>query len=209
KACEEAKKKNLAVVSGLCWRYDRGMREIFRRVHEGAIGDVTILQCTYNAGGLWHYARKPEWSDMEWQVGNWLYFTWVSGDHNVEQHVHSLDKMAWVMKDEYPVKAMGVGGRQVRTGPEFGHIFDHHQVVYEYASGVKCFAMCRQQDGCAKDVSDNIWGTKGVCHIDAMRSQFSLKPQKGQAWRYRPTKESKDDGMYQNEHNELIASIRN
>ena len=83
---------------------------------------------------------------MEWQLRNWYYFTWLSGDHNVEQHVHSLDKMAWVMKDEYPVRAFGIGGRQVRTGPECGNIFDHHAVIYEFANGAKCFSMCRQQD---------------------------------------------------------------
>jgi predicted dehydrogenase len=208
KACAEAKQKNLSLVSGLCWRYDTGMRATFGRVHEGAIGDILALQCTYNTSGLWHVSRKEDMTDMEWQVRNWLYFTWLSGDFNVEQHIHSLDKMAWVMKDEYPVKAVGVGGRQVRTGTDFGHIFDHHHVAYEYANGVKLFSMCRQQDGCAKDVSDNIWGTKGVCHIDANRSIFTIKSQAGSAWRYRAGKDVKDDGMYQNEHNELIASIR-
>src|SRR5205807_6269483 len=132
-------------------------------------------------------------------VRNWLYFTWLSGDFNVEQHIHSLDKMAWVMKDEYPVKAIGLGGRQVRTAPDYGHIFDHHSVVYEYANGVKLFSNCRQQDGCANDVSDHIFGTRGVCHIDAMRPVFSIKPHgSGQkAWRYRPTRGGRDHGMYQ------------
>jgi predicted dehydrogenase len=210
KACEEAKKKNLAIVSGLCWRYDHGMREAFRRVHEGAIGDITTLQCTYDTGGLWMIPRRNGWSDMEAQVRNWLYYTWLSGDFNVEQHIHSLDKMAWVMKDEYPVKAIGLGGRQVRTSPDYGHIYDHHSVVYEYANGVKLFSNCRQQDGCANDVSDHIFGTRGVCHIDAMRPVFSIKPHGSgpKAWRYRPVRGGRDRGMYQNEHDELIASIR-
>ncbi len=200
KACAEAKQKNLAVVSGLCWRYDDGMRATFQRIHDGHVGDITALQCTYNTGGLWHVPRQPEWSDMEWQCRNWLYFTWLSGDHNVEQHIHSLDKMAWAMRDEYPVKAVGLGGRQVRTGPEFGHIFDHHSVVYEFANGVRCFSNCRQQDGCAKDVTDHVFGTKGVC--DVMKHVI-----KGQTpWRYPRT--GKRGNMYQNEHNELIASIR-
>ena len=199
-ACAEAKKKNMAVVSGLCWRYDDGMRETFKRIHDGLVGDITALQCTYNTGGLWHIPRQPDWSDMEWQCRNWLYFTWLSGDHNVEQHIHSLDKMAWAMRDEYPVRAVGMGGRQVRTGPEFGHIFDHHSVVYEFANGVRCFSNCRQQDGCAKDVSDYVFGTKGVC--DVMKHVI-----KGQnPWRLPRT--AKRGDMYQNEHNELIASIR-
>src|SRR5579884_204392 len=128
-AVEEAKRKGLALVSGLCWRYDDAMRQTMRQVHDGAIGDFLTLQCTYNTGALWHVDRQEEWSDVEWQVRNWLYFTWLSGDHNVEQHIHSLDKAAWVMKDEPPVKATGMGGRQVRTQPQYGQIFDHHSVV--------------------------------------------------------------------------------
>jgi predicted dehydrogenase len=211
-AVAEAKGKNLSLVSGLCWRYDLGMRETFKRVHDGAIGDITTLQCNYLTGELWHVDREEGWSDIEWQVRNWLYFTWLSGDFNVEQHIHSLDKMAWVMKDEYPVKAVGLGGRQVRTQPEFGHIFDHHSVVYEYKNGVKLFSNCRQQPGkVVHDISDTIWGTKGICRIDTNRPAkggFSLRPFNGTRWAYRLADESTAPGMYQNEHIELIASIR-
>jgi predicted dehydrogenase len=201
KTCAEARKKNLALVSGLCWRYDHGMRATFQEIHDGAVGDIVALQCTYNAGGLWHIDRQPGWSDMEWQCRNWLYFTWLSGDHNVEQHIHSLDKMAWAMRDEYPVKASGIGGRQVRTGPEFGHIFDHHSVVYEYANGVKVFSACRQQNGCANDVSDHVFGTRGTC--DVMKHVIK-GPGGKKLWQYSGGR----GDMYQNEHNELIASIR-
>ncbi len=167
KACAEAKKKNLAVVAGLCWRYHHGMRETMKRVHEGAIGDINALQCTYYTTTPVETANaKPAGRDMEWQLRNWLFFTWLSGDFNVEQHVHSLDKMAWAMRDEYPVRASGCGGRQVRTEPVYGHIFDHHTVVYEYANGVKLFSACRQQPGCPGDVSDHIMGSKGTCHIE-------------------------------------------
>jgi predicted dehydrogenase len=210
KTVEEAKKKNLALVSGLCWRYDHGMREAFKRVHGGAIGDIVSMQCTYNTGGLWMVPRDSKWSDMEWQVRNWLYFTWLSGDFNVEQHVHSLDKMAWIMQETPPLKAVGLGGRQVRTGSDYGHIFDHHSVVYDYPGSIKMYSNCRQQEGCAQDVSDHIFGTKGVCHIDASRARFFIKSyDKGQkTWLYRKPQGSKDRGMYQNEHDELIASIR-
>jgi predicted dehydrogenase len=199
KACEEAKKKNLAVVSGLCWRYDTGMRETFKRIHDRAIlGDIVAMQCTYNTGPLWMIPREEKWSDMEWQLRNWLYFTWLSGDHNVEQHIHSLDKMAWAMNDECPVKAVGMGGRQVRTGPEYGHIFDHHSVVYEYANGVKAFSNCRQQAGCKNETADFVMGTLGTC--DVMKHIIKGQMQ----WRYQGSRSD----MYQNEHNELIASIR-
>ena len=197
--CQAAKNKGLSIVSGLCYRYDLPKRETIQRVHDGAVGEIVALNVNYNAGTLWMHPRKESWSDMEWQLRNWLYFTWLSGDHNVEQHVHSLDKAAWVMHDEPPVKAWGLGGRQVRTQPEFGHIFDHHAVVYEYASGVKLFSFCRQQAGCSVDVSDYVMGTKGTADLmkHAIKSGDS-------SWRYR----GEAPNMYQQEHNELFAGIR-
>jgi hypothetical protein len=138
---------------------------------------------------------------MEWQMRNWLYFTWLSGDHIVEQHVHSLDKMAWAMNNVYPVRATGLGGRQSRTGAEYGHIFDHHAVAFEYANGVKLFSYTRQQDGCDNDVNDYVMGTLGTC--DVQRHAITGK----RPWRHRVRPGQRDD-MYQNEHNELFASIR-
>ena len=210
KACEEAKKKNLVLVAGLCWRYHHGMRATIDWVHKGIIGDITALQCTYNTGGLWSVRRKPGWSDMEWQLRNWLYFTWLSGDFNVEQHIHSLDKMAWVMQNEYPVRAVGSGGRQVRTDPLYGHIFDHHTVVYEYANGVKLFSACRQQVGCAPDVSDHIVGTNGTCHIETSHpARGIITHGKGKLWQsVASLRHPPHDDMYQNEHDELFAAIR-
>ena len=207
-ACAEAKKKNLSVVAGLCWRYHHGMRQTMQRVHGGAIGDLVALHTQYNTGRLWVKTLKEKaqngWSDMEWQMRNWLYFTWLSGDHIVEQHVHSLDKMAWAMKDEYPIKAVGTGGRQVRTSPDYGHIFDHHAVVFEYRSGVKLFSYCRQQAGCDNDVSDTLMGTRGICHINA-NGPGAATISGPNAWQLRPRR---DDNMYQTEHNELFAAIR-
>jgi len=129
---------------------------------------------------------------------NWYYFTWLSGDHIVEQHVHNLDKAAWVLNDQYPIAAVGLGGRQVRTDPKFGHIFDHHAVIFEYASGVKLFSYCRQQDNCAQEVSDHIFGSNGFSQL--MKHSID-GPHK---WRFRGDAEN----MYQVEHNELFAAIR-
>lgn len=199
--CRLAKQKNLAVVSGLCYRYEHAKRETMKRVHEGAVGDIVTLHCTYNAGLLWHVARRPGMSDMEWQMRNWLYFTWLSGDHNVEQHIHSLDKMLWAIKDVPPVKANGMGGRQQRTGPEFGHIFDHHSVVYEWDNGVKLFSYCRQQRDVAKEVTDYVMGTQGTA--DVMKHAITGKT----TWKHKRNPSFPDD-MYQNEHDELFASIR-
>jgi predicted dehydrogenase len=196
--CEEAKQKNLAVVSGLCWRYHNGMRATFKQVHEGGVGDIVAIQATYHTGTLKKYPRQPSWSDMEFQLRNWNGFTWLSGDFNVEQHVHSLDKVAWAMRDETPVKATGVGGRQARTGAESGHVYDHFTVVYEYANGVKAFASCRQQDGCDNDVSDYVLGTKGTCDV------FKHRIKGDKNWKY----DGAQNNMYQTEHDELFASIR-
>jgi predicted dehydrogenase len=140
---------------------------------------------------------------MEWQMRNWYYFTWLSGDFNVEQHVHFLDVCTWVMHNEYPVKAVGLGGRQVRTGPEFGHIYDHFAVVYEYANGVKLFSNCRQQQNCWKDMCAYVLGSKGRAEISDSDRRLSITG--ANEWRF----PGKDNDFYQTEHDELFASIRN
>ena len=135
--CEEAKKKRLSIVSGLCLRYSYGFQEVVKRIHDGQIGKVTTLYANDYRGGIWVKQRQPDWTDMHWQIRNWYYFTWLCGDFNVEQHVHFLDVCAWAMGDRYPAKAIGMGGRQQRTGPEYGNIYDHHSVVYEYDDGAR------------------------------------------------------------------------
>jgi predicted dehydrogenase len=204
-SCEEARRRRLSIVSGLCWRYDNGMRETFRRIHDGAVGEIVALECVYNTHTPWVRRRQPGWSDMEWQIRNWPFFVWLSGDFNVEQHVHSLDKMAWAMRDHYPVRAWGTGGRQQRTGPEYGHIYDHFAVVYEFANGVKCFSYCRQQERCAGEVNDYVMGSRGRCDVMA----HAITALNGSSiWRYPPRQARQDVSMYQAEHNALFASIR-
>ena len=200
-ACQLAQQRRLNVVSGLCWRYHGGMRETFRRIHDGAVGDIVALECNYNTGPAWHRTREAGWSDMEWQLRNWPYFTWLSGDFNVEQAIHSVDKMLWAMRDQPPLRCVGLGGRQVRTGSEFGHIFDHMACVYEFANGVKCYSSCRQQPGCANAVADFVMGTQG--RVDVMNHSITGRV----TWRYPPAQRRADD-MYQTEHNELFAAIR-
>src|SRR5688572_14723345 len=128
----EAKKKNLSLVSGFCYRYNIGVRAFMDLVHNGAVGDIRAIHTCYNTAGVWSKPRQAGWTDMEWQMRNWYYFTWLSGDHIVEQAVHNVDKMSWMMKDAPPKSCMALGGRQVRTAPEFGHIYDHFAVVYDY-----------------------------------------------------------------------------
>ncbi len=198
---EEAKKKDLSIVSGLCWRYDYGVRETMKRIQDGAIGDIVAIQENYLTGTLWH--REPQdgekWSEMENQVRNWLYYTWLSGDHIVEQHIHSLDKAMWLNDDKPPKSCFGLGGRQVRTGAEWGHIYDHFAVCYEWESGIKTYAFTRQMARCANDVDDYVLGTKGRAQL----LKFTVENGDGK-WEYKGPKPS----MYDVEHQELFAGIR-
>ncbi len=195
--CDQAAEKKLSIVSGLCYRYDLAKRETYERVFDGAIGDIINMQVNYLTNTLKYFGRQTDWTDMEWQLRNWQYFTWLSGDHNVEQHIHSLDKAAWAMHDEPPTKCMGIGGRQMRD-PVAGNVYDHFAVVYEYAKGQKLFARCRQMDGCTPEVSDFLFGTKGTASIMEHKIDAENK------WRRRGSAPN----MYQQEHDEFFASIR-
>jgi predicted dehydrogenase len=200
--CELAKKKGLSIVSGLCLRYDSGFRETVRRLHDGAVGKIHTLQANDYRGSNWGRQRQPGWTDMEYQMRNWYNFTWLSGDFNVEQHVHFLDVCAWVMQNQYPHSAMGLGGRQVRTGPQYGHIYDHFSVVYEYPDGATLYSNCRQQPGCKNNISGKVTGSKGEALLSERRKGLSIHA--GSDWLYA----GPSPNMYQVEHDELFASIR-
>ncbi len=203
-ACELARQNGLSIVSGLCYRYEAKKRATIQRLHDGAVGEIVALHTTYNAGALWHRGHKPEWSEMEYQMRNWLYFHWLSGDHIAEQHIHSLDKLAWAM-GEYPVRCLATGGRAARIEPEFGDVYDHFSTVYEWKNGVKGFAYCRQWGGQVQtEVSDWIYGTRGRCNVQ----EAAIDGGAGWSWRWRPEREGDADDMYQNEHDALFASIR-
>jgi predicted dehydrogenase len=197
KTCAEAKQKNLAVVSGLCWRYTPHVKETIARVKDGAIGDIIAIESCYNGGRAWDRGESPEWSPMEYQVRNWLHFGWLSGDHIVEQAIHSLDKTAWLQDDSSPLRAWGLGGRQ-RNDVTFGNIFDHHTVFYEYPNNIRVFFTCRRQDGCNRHVDETVLGTKGRAQILKARIDGE------NPWRYRGKRPNK----YVEEHIALFKSIR-
>lgn len=155
-----ADEKKLSVIGGFCFRRDTTHIETIKKIHEGAIGDVVGGSSYYNVGYLWHKPRQEGWTDVEWQIRNWMYFTWLSGDLIVEQNIHRIDIQNWVMKGP-PVSAYGMGGRQVRTDPAYGHVFDHFAVEFEYANGVKITNFCRQIDGNDARISEIYVGTKG------------------------------------------------
>ena len=198
-SCEEAKKKKLAVVSGLCLRFSESYIEMIKRIHNGEIGDIRAMQINDFRGPIWVKPRQPDWTDMQYHMKNWYYFTWLSGDFNVEQHVHMLDLCSWAI-GEYPVSAIGTGGRAVRTGPEYGNIYDHHSVIYEYKNGVKLFAACRQQQGCAPDISSTVIGSKGTAYFSS-RGSYILTDK-------RERFEGERDNIYQIEHDVLFSGVR-
>jgi predicted dehydrogenase len=198
-----AAKKGLNLVSGLCFRYDLYVKETMKQVHDGKIGDIVSINSNYNTTWLWNNARQPQWSDMEYQIRNWLYYYWLSGDHVVEQHIHSLDKALWTMNDVPPSRVFSTGGRQQRTAPQFGNIYDHFGNVFEWdlpgGRQVRCFSYCRQYDQCATDVSDMIYGTEGVANL--MQHKITGKTM----WKRKPTT---PENMYDTEHKELFSAIR-
>lgn len=198
-AAEEAKRKKLALVSGLCWRYDSGVRETMNRVLGGEIGEVVAVQETYLVQPYSVRPRRPEWNEMTYQYQNWYHFNWLSGDQTSQQLIHSLDKGSWALGDRPPVTAWGLGGRQVCVEPRFGDQFDHHAVVFEYANGVRMSAFCRDIPGCYDEVSDVILGTKGRAILPQRPHIESPRP-----WSYKGPKVN----MYDVEHKELFDSIR-
>jgi myo-inositol 2-dehydrogenase / D-chiro-inositol 1-dehydrogenase len=203
-SCAMARKRNLSVVSGLCLRYSNQYREMMRRLHDGAAGEIRAVQANDFRGAMNRvHAREKQWSDMEWQMRNWYYYTWLSGDFNVEQHVHHLDVSAWVLRDQYPVKCVAMGSRQMRTGPEYGNIYDHFSAIYEYANGVKVYSHTRQQGQCKNDMSVYAIGALGRAVISE-RGGRGMAITGGKEWQA----SGKDNNFYQTEHDELFASIR-
>ncbi|MCX5674060.1 MAG: Gfo/Idh/MocA family oxidoreductase [Planctomycetota bacterium] len=192
--------KKLAIVAGTQTRHQASTIECIKRMQGGDIGDIVAGQCYFLTGELWHRGAKPEWSEMEYQCRNWYYFSWLSGDHIVEQHVHQHDLMNWAM-GATPVKVIGQGGRQGRTDPKWGNIYDHFGVEYEYPGGVRVISLCRQANNTAQRVDTIVVGTKGV----AYPARGLINNHKGEKiWSY----EAEVPDPTVQEHADLVASIR-
>lgn len=196
---EIAKKKKLNVVVGLQRHYQNSYLELLKRVQDGMIGEITSGQVWWNNDGVWVNLRKPGQTEMEYQMRNWYYFNWLCGDHINEQHIHNIDVMNW-FKGSYPVKAQGMGGRQVRTGKEYGEIYDHHYVEFHYADGSIMNSQCRHIKGTYAKVDEYLVGTKGV--VKCGDAQISV----GGKTLYQYDKKL-ENNPYQTEHDQLFAAI--
>ena len=198
-ACENGAKNGLSIVSGLCWRYNSAVQETMERVFSGAIGRIIAIEAYYLAGGRCTYERKPGMTEMQYQMWNWYNFHWLSGDQPSAQLIHLLDLASWVLGDKPPVKAWGMGGRQVQTQPIYGDLFDHNASVFEYDSGVRLFAYCRDQPNCYGQYRVSFLGTKGRASIPQRCFIEGESP-----WKYKGSIEN----MYDLEHVALFDAIR-
>lgn len=197
-ASEMATQKGLGVVAGTQRRHSPAYIEIIKRIQDGAIGELTGGACYWCQEGLWSRKRAPGMSDMEWQVRNWLYFDWLSGDHIVEQHLHNIDVMNWIYGGP-PKSAIGMGGREARTDELYGNIYDHFAVEFEYPNGARVTSFSRQQDGTSTRISEFVSGSLGTADPSRMISGQN-------AWTFEDKGEPVNP--YIQEHRDLIKSIR-
>ena len=198
-AAEEAKKKKLCLVSGLCWRYDAGVRETIRHIHDGQIGEIVAIQAT-RVGGLYdRRERQPQWNEMQFQFKNWYYFNWLSGNDTAQTLIHQIDKASWALGDVPPLRAWGMGGRQVCVEPRYGDEFDHQAMVYEYANGVRLFGYCRHIPGCYNGAAVVVIGSKGRAFMPDQPRIEGEKP-----WRYK----GRPANMTDAEQKELFDAVR-
>lgn len=164
-----AREKGLTLVAGTQLRKMQAYREAVKRIHNGDIGEITGGQVVRTGGGMFDWLvddkdRRPHWTDMEYQIRRWLFWTWLSGDFITEQHVHNLDIMNWILQS-HPLRCVGVGGRQVRTGKEYGDVYDHFAVEYEYPNGVRIEYIGSQIDGYPWRGDERVEGTRGSAHL--------------------------------------------
>ena len=199
RAGELAKQKNLAVAVGLQRRHERAYRETIAELQNGIIGDLIHSRVYWNGGGVWTRPREEGQTELEYQTKNWYYFNWMCGDHIVEQHIHNIDVGNWLM-DDFPEKAQGMGGRQVRVGPDTGQIYDHHAVEFTYANGHKMLSQCRHQRRTWQNVSEHVHGSKGYSNISKGKiydtNDELIFESKGAR------------GGHQQEHHDLFASLQ-
>lgn len=198
-----ATEKGLGMVCGTQRRHQKGYVDAMAAIHDGAIGEVVAAQVFWQQGGLWNRGRNADWTNLDWQMRNWLYFTWLSGDHIVEQHVHNIDVALWAFGDQAPIKAYGNGGRQQRTGEEWGHGNDHFslQIQMPGRNGNAINSHCRQIPGCDNYVGEEIIGTEGFARMGGTSTLVNAAGE-------RIAQFKGGRNPYVQEHADLVASFR-
>ncbi len=198
-SAQMALQKKLGIVAGTQRRHSQHYVDVMKRIHDGQIGEIIAGQVFWNQDGLWHHDREAGWSDMEYQIRNWIYYTHLSGDMICEQHIHNIDVANWAIQ-AHPIKAVAMGGRQARVEPKYGYVYDHFAVDFHYPNGARVLSMCRQQDGTTKRIEETIQGTKGTSdHSFTYAKIMGENP-----WEF----SGADPNPYQQEHTNLITSIR-
>jgi predicted dehydrogenase len=207
---EIAKKKKLAVQVGLQRHHEPVYIETIKRLQDGAIGRIVATRAYWNGGGVWVRPRQEGQTEMEYQMRNWYYFNWLCGDHITEQHIHNLDVINWLMGGP-PAMAQGQGGRQVRTGKEYGEIFDHHFVEFTYdTDGDKSvlLSQCRHIRDCWNSVNEYAHGADGFCHMGQGRI---FDPKGKLIWEFERSQDGKRKNLHdghQQEHHDLFRVLR-
>lgn len=201
-AHEQAVENGTAIVTGTQYRRQTNYVEAIKRIHGGEIGDIVAATSRYCSTGIWNRIRKPEMSDTEYQIFNWMHFIWLSGDQIAEQAVHNIDTMNWIMGGP-PESAYGSGGRFTR--PEGSEMWDNVEVDYVYPGNRLLSFMCRQIPGTRGDNSNTIYGTKGNCTIYGANRGASITDRDGkELW----SMKGDISAAYRQEHKDLIDSIR-
>lgn len=213
-----AKEKNLKVGVGLQRHHQPCYQEMIQRIHDGQIGSIKAMRVYWNGGGVWEPRLKREdaKNEMEYQMANWYYYNWLCGDHIVEQHIHNIDVGNWAMQGQiaadpnnilaqFPVKANGMGGREVRTDPRYGEIFDHHAVEFTYADGTVMMSQCRHIRNCWNSVTEHIHGSNGIVHLSSNPRDCVMQFDRTGA---RLPFKGDTSNPYQVEHDELFSALR-
>ncbi len=196
----------LCIGTGTQRRHEADYLATFREITRGTIGDIVSANCYWNGVVPWYRDRQRNWTDMEYMVRDWVNWTWLSGDHIVEQHVHNLDVVNWFLGDTHPEKAVGFGGRWRRPS---GDQYDFFSIDFTYENDVHVHSMCRQISGCANNVSELVRGTKGYsnCRNEIRSASGDVK------WEYPYEQDEEGNPIhplpYVQEHVDLVTAIRN
>ena len=204
---KKAEGMGLSIATGTQRRHKRDYVANWQQVQQGLIGDLTGGNVWWNGSKLWHRDNDPKWSEMEWMIRNWVNWTWLSGDHIVEQHVHNLDVANWFF-GKHPVKAVGFGSRLRRVT---GDQYDNFSIDYTFENGMHIHSMCRQINGCAGNVSERLQGTKGSTNCESTIVDLAGT----ELWKYeypldkdgKPTTRVSVN-PYVQEHIDLVTAIR-